>query len=183
MRFKFNAKKTAQAAALIARRHGGAINYMKLIKLLYLADRQMLLDHGTMVTGDRHVAMKFGPVLSQVLNLINEGARDEAHTPWFDFFGAPEKYDVQLKPGAPTENDELSRYEVKLLESIDDKYGSMDRWALVDYLHKNLPEWTDPGETSTPISPEMILRAESRSDEEIQRVKAAADDAWFIDSL
>jgi len=34
MRFKFNPRKTAQAAAHIARRHGGAINYMKLIKLL-----------------------------------------------------------------------------------------------------------------------------------------------------
>lgn len=183
MRFKFNPRKTAQAAAHIARRHGGAINYMKLIKLLYLADRQMLLDHGTVITGDRHVAMKHGPVLSQVLNLINEGDRDNERSPWFDLFRAAENYEVSLKPDASTETDELSRYEVKLLETVDEKYGSMDKWKLVELLHTILPEWSDPGETSTPISPEMILRAESRSDEEVRQVKAAADDAWFIDSL
>ncbi len=46
------------------------MSYMKLIKLLYLADREALARWGRPITTDTYVAMKHGPVLSYILNLI-----------------------------------------------------------------------------------------------------------------
>jgi len=50
------------------------MNYLKLMKLLYLADRESMRRNGRPISGDRYVSMDHGPVLSQTLNLIN-GAR------------------------------------------------------------------------------------------------------------
>ena len=49
------------------------MSYMKLIKLLYLADREALLRWGRPITFDAYVSMDRGPVLSSVLDLINGG--------------------------------------------------------------------------------------------------------------
>jgi hypothetical protein len=39
-RYQFNEQKATQAAAFLIAANGGQINYMKLIKLLYLANRK-----------------------------------------------------------------------------------------------------------------------------------------------
>jgi uncharacterized phage-associated protein len=49
--------------------------YIKLIKLLYLADREALLRWGRPITTDRHVSMPKGPVVSQIYDLITRRAR------------------------------------------------------------------------------------------------------------
>ena len=69
MEFVFNDRKTAQAAAWLLDRQEGRMPYLKLIKLLYLADRQSLIESGYPITGDRLVSMDRGPVLSRVLDL------------------------------------------------------------------------------------------------------------------
>lgn len=44
MNFNFNERSSTQAAAFLIRRNGDKLNYMKLIKLLYLADRAALVQ-------------------------------------------------------------------------------------------------------------------------------------------
>jgi len=46
--------------------------YIKLIKLLYLADREALLRWGRPITTDCHVSMPKGPVVSQIYHLITD---------------------------------------------------------------------------------------------------------------
>ena len=67
----FDQRKVAQAAAWFVSRSGGAINILKLMKLLYLADRQALASFARSISGDRMVSMPHGPVLSQTLELAN----------------------------------------------------------------------------------------------------------------
>jgi uncharacterized phage-associated protein len=57
VRFPFDERKAAQAAAYLLKKHDGRLNFMKLIKLLYLADRKSLLENGKPITGDRMLAM------------------------------------------------------------------------------------------------------------------------------
>lgn len=179
MRFHFNDEATAQAAAHLLRLHGGTMPYMKLIKLLYLADRKMLLEHGRPITGDRLVSMKHGPVLSRVLDFINEGPRRANAASWFRYVSAPRGYDVSLADAAaPT--DELSRLELRILAEVHAEFGPLDKWDLVDLLHEILPEWTDPGGSSRTIEFAEILRAEDRSPDEIARIKGEADSAWLL---
>src|SRR5438552_2018304 len=96
MRFHFNDRKTAQAAAYLLQLHGGSMEYMKLIKLLYLADRGVLLAIGQPITGDRLVSMKHGPVLSRVLDFITHGP-ERTQSEWFSYVAEPEGYSVALK--------------------------------------------------------------------------------------
>ena len=53
--FKFNEKKTTQVAALFIKKHGRPLNYTKLIKLLYLTDREALSRWERPLTGDSYV--------------------------------------------------------------------------------------------------------------------------------
>ena len=82
MRLPFNEKKATQAAAYLLRLRGGRMSYMKLIKLLYLADRISLNRRGRPITTDRYVSMDRGPVLSRTLNLITEERDPAAPSFW-----------------------------------------------------------------------------------------------------
>lgn len=178
MRFCFNELKSAQAASLLISLHGGKINYMVLIKLLYLADRQTLLEHGFTITGDSFVSMPRGPVLSRILDLINMGKHKEI-TPWFRYVSEPKDYEVKLAEHSPSKRDELSKYEIRILNEIYTKYGSMDKWGLVELMH-TLPEWEDPRGSSIPIDPQNILRLEGVSPEKIERFISHAEEICFL---
>jgi uncharacterized phage-associated protein len=180
MRFQFNDRKTAQAAAYLVKLAGGRLNYMVLIKLLYLADREMLLKHGLPITGDKMVSMKLGPVLSQVLDFVTYGPNGGVRSCWFEYIESA-GYDVTLKKVAPTE--ELSRFELGLLSKNFETYGKIDKWDLVRLLHETLPEWHDPGSSVALIEPADILRSESRSEQEIQQVQEDAEERWFLAAL
>jgi len=178
MRFAFNERKSAQAAARLIHRHGGAMSYMALIKLLYLADRRCLVEAGAPITGDLMVSMPYGPVLSRIYERITWGAENQA-SPWFDYISEPEHYAVRA---LITDTDELSRYELRVLDETHETFGSMDRWALVRYTH-TLPEWRDPQGSSLAIDPVEILRAEGISAEEIRLRLGESEAAFVIDQL
>jgi len=140
------------------------MSYMKLLKLLYLADRESLLRWGRPLSTDRHVSMDNGPVLSQTFNLINEGG-----SIWSTYISAPSNYEVAAMAEAP--RSELSRAEEKLIASIFEKFGTWSRWQLRDYVHR-LPEWLDPSGSAIPIGYEDILKAGGKTEEEIDSILA-----------
>src|SRR5260221_5786815 len=61
IKFSFNERKAVQAAGRLVANAGGEINYLALMKLLYLIDREALIRFGKPITGDKVVAMKHGP--------------------------------------------------------------------------------------------------------------------------
>ena len=180
MRFRFNERKAAQAAAHLLERHGGRLNYMVLIKLLYLADRRTLLEHGQPITGDRMVSMPHGPVLGRIYDRIAAGMIPSS-APWSEYISDPSNYEVQLVGAHPT-TDELSRYELRVLDEIDARYGSLDKWVLRDLTHE-LPEWEDPHGSSRPIEPTTILQAAGHPPEEVERIASEAEELWFLGGL
>ena len=168
LRFKFNAKKAAQAAGKLLSLSGGERNYMELLKLLYLADRLALVQLGAPITGDRFYSLPHGPVLSRILNLINHGPINENDAPWFDVVSPPVGYDVkQLRDIG---EDELSNAEARILLEVFSSYGNLDWKELSRFTH-GLPEWIDPGMGSHPISVEQVLLLSGKSDETIRRIK------------
>ena len=180
MRFIFDQKKTTQAAAQVIFLHGGRLNYMKLIKLLYLADRESLIDRGMPITGDAMVSMPHGPVLSNTLNLINEGEHGGSRY-WYESVTGPSSWEVGLVHKNPA-TDLLSRYEVDLLEKIVGKFRAFSQWDLRDFTH-DLPEWGDPDGSSYPIEPKEILEAAGATDEEIRRYTIEAEELWRMKHL
>lgn len=134
--FRFNAEKAVQAAGVILREEPGhTINYMKLLKLLYVAERESLRLNGRMITGDCVVAMERGPVLSAVLNLI-KGTHTDVDI--WDEHIERERYHISLKsnPGVKS----LSRFEIELLQDVARRYRDNDEWEMVGITHQ-FREW------------------------------------------
>ena len=166
MALRFDEAKATQAAAFILKLRGGQMHYLKLIKLLYLADREALIRWGIPITTDRYVSMDNGPVLSNVFNLITE----EVPKPiWSKFISAPlGEYEVKLLQVAPT--DRLSRAEEHLLREIYEQYGYRNRWDIVNNVMHKLPEWTNPEGSSVPISVRQIMEGAGQDEQEIKAV-------------
>src|SRR2546426_8827697 len=100
MRLRFNERKATQAAGLLLQLRGGTMSYMKLIKLLYLADREALLRWGRPISTDRYVSMDRGPVLSRILDLATDGEDPGTPSIWASSIAAPSNYEVHLKDDA-----------------------------------------------------------------------------------
>ncbi len=168
MELRFDEGKTTQAAALFLKFRGGQMSYMKLIKLLYLADRTSLLRFGKPITMDRWYSMKHGPVLSTVLNLITDPSQVDSSGPWSHFISPPlGDWEVRLIT-EEVPNDRLSPAEEKLLAEIYEKFGRYNRWDLVEVLHQGqvAPEWKKPiGGGRIPITLHEVLSTELDSDE------------------
>jgi uncharacterized phage-associated protein len=162
----FTERKAAQMAAFFLEKRGGPMYLLKLIKLMYLADRQHYSSYGCPISDDCVVAMKHGPVLSQTLNLINGSYRDAIY--WDGLISARENNKVALRrPLTERDSGDLSRSGLEAMGAVYDQFGRWNRWKLVDYTH-TLPEWIDPGDSAVPIHPKDILAAVGKGPEEIE---------------
>jgi uncharacterized phage-associated protein len=173
----FNEKKATQTAARFIKLCGGKLSYLKLIKLMYLAERQALLNWGRPITYDSYFSLPHGPILSTTLDLINEGKHPRSSHIWFNHISAHSKYEVSLHKDCPP--DDLSEAEESLITEIFLKYGRADKWMLVKHLHAILPEWQDPHGSSIPISYRDILMAGHKSEEEISIVEEEISNFCF----
>ena len=71
MHFCFSVKKAIQAAAALLRtEETRQMPYLRLLKLLYIADRDSIRKTGRPITGDQIQAMEYGPVPESVYKLI-----------------------------------------------------------------------------------------------------------------
>lgn len=179
----FKERRVTQMAAYLLSREKGHMNYLKLIKLLYLADRESLKRHGHPISGDRYVSMDHGPVLSQTFNLI-KGAVKFAEGGWNHWIADKADYSVSLKRKASRDLlDELSDAHLDVLSDVYSKFGRMDQWKLVEYAHRYCREWTDPKGSSIPIEYEAIFKALGRSPAEAKRLGARLEQERRIERL
>ena len=158
--FAFSFDKTAEAVAHLLRNEPSKrLNYMRLIKLLYIADRQSIRETARPITGDRAFAMDRGPVLSQLYDLILD---KHARSPDWDQHFRRVNYEIELiqDPG----NDHLSRYEAATLSQVSEECAGLDEWD-VGLLTHDFAEWKQnepPQGSSKPIPPRDIFRAVGR---------------------
>lgn len=181
MRLRFNEAKATEAAARLIELRGGKMSYMKLIKLLYLADREALLRWGRPITTDRYVSMDHGPVVSNVYELIRAEPQPGRGQYWRRFVSAPDgDYDVSLlATPAPAE---LSQAEDLLLQEVFALHGGKTRWQLRDFCH-TLSEWQDPEGGAIAIEYHDILQAAGKTPAEIAAVEQELDTLALADAL
>lgn len=172
MVLRFNERRATEAAARFLTLRGGQMSYLKLIKLLYLLDREALLRWGRPVTTDRYVSMDNGPVVSRIYDLVRSEPAPGTHPIWSRHISAPCNYQVSLI--AELETEELSRAEELLIEEIFARFGKMGRWELVNLSHE-LPEWQDPRGSAIAIEYRDILRAGNKTESEIAAIEAELD--------
>lgn len=154
IQYQFNIDK-AIATMVVFLRRLGPMDKLKLIKLLYLSDRDCFLTDGHPITGDKPVAMDHGPVPTACLDVLNGEIPSNAYS-----FLHVRDAEVSLDPNPPSAPAEpFTAEETSVLEQTMQKYGSLSTSQLYRLVHE-LPEYKDahvPG-TSTPITFAKILQ-------------------------
>jgi uncharacterized phage-associated protein len=181
MNFKYNPEKTVEAAALFLKWYGKPMKYTGLIKLLYMADRIALDRLAEPITGNQYVSMDYGPVLSEVLDLLHYGPDYDKDNPWLKYISAPKNYTVELlnDPGV----DELCEAEEDIIREVYRNYGQLDRFYLADLTHHIFPEWRNPYGSAIPIRIEDIFRALGKSEEQIEEIHRNMEQENYLDLL
>ena len=161
----YEARRAAETIAYLLLKNGKrSMDKLKLIKLVYLADRESLRRIGHPIQSEARCSLPHGPVNSLTLDCLNgkfPSASDA--TGWAEILTPPDGHKVGLADKTITPDDlgELSRSDMEVLDSIWGKFGKMSSTDLVDWTHdpKNVPEWEDPGRSSKPITLLSILKA------------------------
>jgi uncharacterized phage-associated protein len=157
----YNARKAAQVIAYFALKESSKrIDVLKAVKLVYIADREMIKLHGFPIMDEPRVSMPHGPVNSKTYSHI-QGEYDLDSCGWAEFLRDRANHQVSVKHEAPLDWDELSDAEIAVLDRVWDKFGAMNKWQLRDWTHdpENVPEWEDPDGSSLPIPLERIMLA------------------------
>jgi len=158
MHLRFNIGKAIQAAYVLLELEGGRMSYFRLLKLLYIADRESVQETGLPITFAHGYALKHGPIPSEIYDLV-KGSRTEAKQ-WEKFFRT-HGYQVSLVSGADPGRGKLSRFEIQKLREIVERFEPLSDFEIAERTHefmeyeKNQPE----GGTSHPIPFADILEA------------------------
>ena len=179
----FNEPKVAQMAAFLLDKGRGKMKYLKLLKMLYLADRESLKRHAFPMSGDRFVSMDHGPVLSRTFNLI-KGAPNSTDRGWNYWVADKADYIVSLRRKVTRKAlDEVSDADLDVLQDVHAKFGKKDAWELVEYTHRYCKEWVDPQGSSLPIKLESVFRAMGRNDADARKLAARIDRQYRVEKV
>lgn len=127
-----------------ARKKDGQINKMKVIKLIYFADRYHIRKYGRPVIGDKYWAMKLGPVASYTLHAAEFNTKLERDClRYAKKFLSHIKGDVKILNIVSKDKVDLnvfSQTDIEALETVFKEFGDKDQFELADIAHK-YPEW------------------------------------------
>ncbi len=166
----FDEQKVAQTAAFFVRHEGGRMPILKLMKLLYLADRESIKRYGLPISGDKYASWKHGPILSSTYSLMT-GDSDSAQFGWDYWISDRENHEVALVRDSSREFlSDLSDADVDVLEAVWSSFGHMTRWEIRDYTHDKrfVPEWEDPNGSVKPLHLKSIMQALGKTPQEIE---------------
>jgi uncharacterized phage-associated protein len=150
---------------------------IRLLKLLFIADRESLVEGGSPIIGGRIVAMPNGPVLDDVYGLIKQ---DAMYADEWDRHIHTDGHAIELvaDPGSGS----LGKGDVAKLREVSERYHNFDAWELVDLTHQ-FAEWvsawgraTADGKKMAPMSWDDVLIGSGKADwiPEIERDAAAS---------
>jgi len=178
MEFQFDPTRTTQAAAVLLDLNNGCMTRMRLLKFLYIADRELLAETGRTLTGDRAVAMNFGPVLSRTYNLMKRPGDDPEG--WGRAIKSHHRELVlKERPG----RGRLTKREVDKLQELVERFRGVSTCGLSAYSH-GFPEYIRHfvPDTSRPIPWEDVLIGLGKADE-AEEIEARQDEQREVDSI
>jgi uncharacterized phage-associated protein len=178
----FSESVVTQMAAYLLKKRGNRMAFIKLIKLLYLAERKAVSKWGEPISGDHFVSMPHGPVLSQTYELIRSQPAPGEVSPWHDLIKDEDNYEVSLSRDVE-DFDELSKAEMRILDEIYAEYGKMGRFQIRDFTHDCCQEWEDPNGSSFPIKLESILRAMGRDEEQVKALSELNQEQRYLEQV
>ena len=176
----FKEEKTTQIASYLLNKAGGTMSHLKLMKLIYLADRFSYQRYGKPISGDLAVSMNHGPVLSATYDLM-KGVRKSEY--WNNWISPIINNELSLN----NQNDLLcfdllSKAVTKILDEVFAQFGYKTTWEIRDDTHE-FPEWEDPKGSSKPIPVSAILRAVGINSDMIERILVRLEENDALDRV
>lgn len=141
MLLEFDYKKATQAINYLARKEGGHIGKLKLIKLVYFADRYHLRRYGRPVVNDTYLAMRLGPVGSSVKDIAEfSDFLDEREREYAVSFIKRGEVAHTVVSISEVDSGVFSKSEIEALDFSYNEFGGQTARTLVDITHR-YPEW------------------------------------------
>jgi len=111
---------------------------LKASKLLYFADKEHFIKYGRFITGDVYKRLKYGPIPSNILNIINRP--ESLSKEQYDYLNnnitfRNNRLRTILNKCDP-DLDELSDSEIEILDQIINKFKSWSSFDLFKLSHK-----------------------------------------------
>lgn len=146
---KSDYKKITQMINYLIRKDERAASMpeLKIIKLVWAADRYHIRKYARSVSEDRYVAMKNGPVGSMTKDVaeFSDNEYSKVEPTDFDYIGSYIRFEKTNENGVlssinDVDYDELSETDKEALDFAWENFGKYDWRTLVEITHK-YPEW------------------------------------------
>lgn len=150
MRANFDRNKALELILYVATRTSES-GFHRVSKILYFADKEHLDSFGRLITQDNYVAMKHGPVPSDLYDILKlvrdvDGDRvDDRFKPLFDAFTVKGRYNIV--PLRDADTNLLSDSETQCLDIAIEQYGKMSFQELTEASHDDAWHAADENET------------------------------------
>lgn len=175
----FSSEKVLHEILFLLSLNGNRMNLLKLMKELYLADRESMKERDTSISGDIFSSMPHGPVLSQTLNVCN----DLPNNGWAEYLDKiSTRYHPDIAVKKMIDTDLLSEKDKEYLTVVSERFKDYDPYKLELYTH-TLPEWVDPHGSSRKIRFQDVMRALGKSEREIAEAKLEYEQLEALYSL
>lgn len=143
IKFVFDVEKFANVMAFLASKVS-EFTILKVMKLLYLVDREHLLKYGRPILGDWYACMENGPVPSRSYDLLKEIQDTRSSSLSGDASIVAAHIKVRRVGRYPTfvssnniDFDSLSASEIAVLKNVVGKFGRKKPYELVEITHKH----------------------------------------------
>lgn len=157
MKQTFQYEAALNALLFVLSRLGGKSDMHKLCKILYFADQRHLSLYGRSITGDTYIAMQYGPVPSNVDDILKAVRGDSFFSGYVDRLKDKIFFENRyiIKGLVEPDMDELSVSDVECLDYAIDLCRDKNFGQLTDLSHGMA--WTNTARDRA-ISVEDILR-------------------------
>lgn len=121
----------------------GRADKIRLVKLIYLADKYHLIRYGRTITNDDYYAMDYGPVGATIKDVLSMDPFYISHNGYKYATRLIEKVDknnYKAVSNVRVSFDMLSETDKEALDFVIEHFGRKRQWELKDYTHK-YPEW------------------------------------------
>lgn len=170
----FDIQKVVQIAAYLLWKNGEGMSPVRLMSMMYLAEKQFLLTYGERLSGDQMVSLPSGPALFKTQESMLDGSLYQNQ--WISNLGNNKvafNESISVDSRYPLETfDELSVAEQNVLDSAFEKLNDVPHQELITLMRNSecFPEWESPEGTSRLISCEDLLIKNGKTKQETEGI-------------
>ena len=128
-----------QAISFLLDRKSEALDKLSLLKLIFFADKYHMMKYARSITNDTYYAMKYGPVASNMKNILDFDFLADAEKEYIEKYLVKNNNQINIKEKFAKYN-MLSDTDKEALKFAYENFGKYKTFDLVDITHQ-FYEW------------------------------------------